>query len=83
MVRPVPLFGKALKSFERGLTIWARKALWREIRSGRGGLGEKLRAAMGLRKVSRTYMAGLKPVRFGPSVKVGLYMPHWPGRSWG
>ncbi len=81
MNRPVPLTGRASRSLERDLTLWSLGVLWREIRQRPGSALSKLRALPGLRRMTVTYMEGLKPVRFGPSVKVGLYMPHWPSAA--
>ena len=81
MNEPVPLTGKALRSFERDLTLWALKLLWRGMMSEPRSAVAKFRAALALRKVAATYMGGLKPVRLGQSVKMGLYIPHWPGQA--
>ena len=81
MNEPVPLTGKALRSFERDLTLWALKMLWRGMIGAPRSAVAQFRAALALRKISATYMPALKPVRLGRSVKVGLYMPHWPGQA--
>lgn len=81
MDKPVPLAGKALRSFDCKLALWAAKMLFQEIRSHPGSAAAKLRAFLAMRRSSRIYMSKLRPVGFGQGVKMGLYLPHWPSQA--
>jgi len=81
MDEPVPLSGNDLRSFERAFTLWGLKKLWRGLADASGARLATLRSFLAMHRTSRAYSAKLKPVRLGDSVKLGLYLPHWPSKA--
>jgi MoaA/NifB/PqqE/SkfB family radical SAM enzyme len=81
MPKAVALTGETLRRFRRDMTRRAMELCWSEVRRDPASAAARLAALVALGKVSRVYMSGLKAMRFGPSVKAGPWMPHWPSEA--